>query len=129
MDKEAILEIFDAAKDKEEQIRIMTSMGFGSKYQILQVLHENNRALDIKMSKPGPKPKKDPAEAADVEKEQKDKREVVMPLPLDVKQLLLDELEGIDANIREIQENIDAKMMEKRRLEDLYKHIVECVGK
>lgn len=131
MDKEAIIELFDAAKDKEQQIKIMTNMGFGSRYQILQVLHENNRALDIKMSKPGPKPKagkEDPKEAAADENPQKDKRQEQLPLPLDVKQLLIDELEGIDLSIKELQENIDGKMREKRRLEDLYNHIVACVG-
>ncbi len=59
MDKEAILDLYDAAKSKEDQIKTMVSMGFGSRYQILQVLHENNRALDIKISKPGPKPKEE----------------------------------------------------------------------
>ena len=131
MDKQAIIELFDAAKDKEQQIKIMTNMGFGSRYQILQVLHENNRALDIKMSKPGPKPKagkEDPKEAAADENPQKDKRQEQLPLPLDVKQLLIDELEVIDINIKELQEIIDGKMREKRRLEDLYNHIVACVG-
>lgn len=131
MDKEAIIELFDAAKDKEQQIKIMTNMGFGSRYQILQVLHENNRALDIKMSKPGPKPKagkEDPKEASADENPQKDKRQEQLPLPLDVKQLLIDELEGIDLSIKELQEIIDGKMREKRRLEDLYNHIVACVG-
>lgn len=133
MDKEAIIELYDAAKDKEAQIKIMSSMGFGSRYQILQVLHENNRALDIKMSKPGPKPKaevkkEDPEKAAGDENPQKDKTPDRLPMPLDVRQYLIDSLEDIDARIREVQEIIDARTQEKRRLENLYKHIVECVG-
>lgn len=133
MDKEAIIELYDAAKDKEAQIKIMSSMGFGSRYQILQVLHENNRALDIKMSKPGPKPKaevkkEDPEKAAGDENPQKDKTPDRLPMPLDVRQYLIDSLEDIDARIREVQEIIDARTQEKRRLKNLYKHIVECVG-
>lgn len=132
MDKEAILELYDAAKDKDEQIKCMVSMGFGSRYQIVQLLHENDRALDIKISKPGPKPKekpeeKDPEEAAR-ENPQKDKTPDRLPMPLDVMQYLIDGLEDIDARIREVQEIIDARTQEKRRLENLYKHIVECVG-
>lgn len=131
MDKEAIIELYDAAKDKEAQIKMMVSMGFGSRYQILQVLHENNRALDIKMSKPGPKAevkKEDPEKAAGDENPQKDKTPDRLPMPLDVRQYLIDGLEDIDARIREVQEIIDARTQEKRKLEALYKHIVECVG-
>lgn len=133
MDKEAILELYDAAKDKDEQIKCMVSMGFGSRYQIVQLLHENDRALDIKISKPGPKPKekpeeKDPEEAAR-ENPQKDKTPDRLPMPLDVRQYLIDGLENIDARIREVQEIIDAKTQEKRRLENLYKHIVDCIGR
>lgn len=133
MDKEAILELYDAAKDKDEQIKCMVSMGFGSRYQIVQLLHENDRALDIKISKPGPKPKekpeeKDPEEAAR-ENPQKDKTPDRLPMPLDVRQYLIDGLEDIDARIREVQEIIDAKTQEKRRLENLYKHIVDCIGR
>ena len=132
MDKEAILELYDAAKDKDEQIKCMVSMGFGSRYQIVQLLHENDRALDIKIVKPGPKPKekpeeKDPEEAAG-ENPQKDKTPEHLPMPLDVRQYLLDGLDDIDARIKEIQEIIDAKTQEKRRLENLYKHIVDCIG-
>lgn len=132
MDKEAILDLYDAAKDKEEQIKCIVSMGFGSRYQIVQLLHENDRALDIKVSKPGPKPKaevkkEDPEEAAG-ENPQKDKTPEHLPMPLDVRQYLLDGLDDIDARIKEIQEIIDAKTQEKRRLENLYKHIVDCIG-
>ena len=133
MNKEAILDLYDAAKNKEDQIKTMVSMGFGSRYQILQVLHENNRALDIKILKPGPKPKaevkkEDPEKAAGDENPQKDKTPDRLPMPLDVRQYLIDGLEDIDARIREVQEIIDARTQEKRRLENLYKHIVECVG-
>lgn len=133
MDKEAILDLYDAAKNKEDQIKIMVSMGFGSRYQILQVLHENNRALDMKISKPGPKPKaevkkEDPEKAAGDENPQKDKTPDRLPMPLDVRQYLIDGLEDIDARIREVQEIIDSRTQEKRKLEALYKHIVECVG-
>lgn len=135
MDIAGIIELYDAAKDKGEQIRLMTSMGFGSRNQILQVLHANERALEFEIKKPGPKPKaklsseEKPAEAAADEKPQNDKRPEALPIPYDVKQLLIDELEGIDASIREVQEIIDAKKMEKQRLETLYQHIVECVGR
>lgn len=148
MDKEAIIELYDAAKDKEEQIKLMTKMGFGKKSEILKVLHEEGRALNIEIKKRGPKPKPKeeipeeeyipgagviipkqeeiPAEAAG-DKSHDDKRAELLPIPDDVRQLLIDELEGIDASINELQEIIELKKNEQQRLETLYKHIVECI--
>lgn len=129
MDKEAIIELYDAAKDKEEQIKLMAKMGFGKKSEILKVLHEEGRALNIENKKRGPKPKQKEeisAEAAGDESHD-DKRAELLPIPDDVRQLLIDELEGIDASINELQEIIESKKNEKQRLETLYKHIVECI--
>lgn len=129
MDKEAIIELYDAAKDKEEQIKLMTKMGFGKKSEILKVLHEEGRALNIEIKKRGPKPKPKeeiPAEAAGDESHV-NKRAELLPIPDDVRQLLIDELEGIDASINELQEIIELKKNEQQRLETLYKHIVECI--
>lgn len=129
MDKEAIIELYDAAKDKEEQIKLMAKMGFGKKSEILKVLHEEGRALNIEIKKRGPKPKQKEeisAEAAGDESHD-DKRAELLPIPDDVRQLLIDELEGIDASINELQEIIESKKNEKQRLETLYKHIVECI--
>lgn len=146
MDKEAIIELYDAAKDKEEQIKLMAKMGFGKKSEILKVLHEEGRALNIEIKKRGPKPKEEipeeeyvpgagviipgqeeiPAEAAGDESHN-DKRAEILPIPDDVRQLLIDELEGVDASIKELQEIIESKKHEQQRLETLYKHIVECI--
>lgn len=45
--KKTVIELYDAAKNKEDQIKLMKELGFGTKGQILKALHEEGRALDI----------------------------------------------------------------------------------
>lgn len=73
--------------------------------------------------------KEEPEKTAGDENPQKDKTPDRLPMPLDVRQYLIDGLEDIDARIREVQEIIDARIQERTRLEALYKHIVDCIGR
>lgn len=122
-----IIELFDGAKDKEEQIRMMAKMGFGTKREIIDLLHETGRAANIIIRK-APSKKEEPEEEKEEHEEPAENETKYLPLPQDVKQLLVDELEGIDQSIKEIEEIIQHKEEEKKRLEKLYKHIVECVN-
>lgn len=124
--KASIIELFDGGKDEKEQIALMTKMGFGTKREILEVLHETGRAIGITIRKPAAK-KEEPKEEAK-EETSAPKNPETLPMPDDVKRLLLDELEGIDQAIKEIQEIIDDKEREKKRLEMLYKHVVEVIN-
>lgn len=125
--KASIIELFDGAKDKMQQINLMTSMGFGTKREILDVLHESGRALDIIIRKPGRK-KAQEDKTPEPQEEPKTPEKVALPIPQDVKQLLIDELEGIDNSIKELEEIIQAKEIEKRKIETLYKHVVEVLS-
>lgn len=128
--KANIIKLFDGAVDKEEQIQFMTKMKFGTKREIIDVLHESGRALNIIIRKEAVK-KEEKAQddrTIKVREDPKPEQPKWLPLPTDVKQLLVDELEGIDNAIMDLQEIINAKEAEKKRLEVLYRHIVEVVN-
>lgn len=122
--KADVIEIYDAAKDKKEQVRLMVEMGFGTRAQIINALHEAGRAMEFKTSGRKAKPQNDKTPEPEEDKKQPER----LPMPQDVKQLLIDELEGIDASIKELEEIIQDREIEKRKLETLYQHIVECVS-
>ena len=50
-----IIELYDAAEDKNKQIKLMVDLKYGTESEILKVLHDHNRAWDIK-TKRGRKP-------------------------------------------------------------------------
>ena len=124
--KADIVEIYEAAKDKKEQIRLMVSMGFGTRAQILHALHDEGLALEFKTS--GRRKAEETKQEAEPEPKEEPK-EKILPSPQDVKQLLIDSLEQLDGSIKELEEMIQAKEIEKRRLENLYEHIVEIISK
>lgn len=127
--KANIIKLFDGAVDKEEQIQTMTKMKFGTKREIIDVLHESGRALNIIIRKEADKKEKAQDDRTiEVREDPEPERVKFLPLPMDVKQLLIDELEGIDNAISELNEIIQAKEEEKRKLEVLYKHIVEVIN-
>lgn len=139
--KANIIKIFSAAKDKQEQLKNLAKMGFGTKAEILDVLHEEGLALEITYT--GRKSRKSERKSQEVEtKSQNDKTkeppedpkeekkdERILPIPLDVRQFLVDQLQDVDNAIKELEEIIQEKEIEKRKLEDLYKHIVETVSR
>lgn len=125
--KSSIIELYDGAKDQIGQILFMTKMGFGTKRQIVDVLHEAGRAEDIKIR------------SAEVKKAENDKTEKPeeasqakapdrLPMPQDLVQLLIDELDRIDGAIKEVEKSIREKEEKKKKLESLYKHIVEVIS-
>lgn len=120
--KANIIELYDGGKDKEQQIKLMASMGFGTKREIIEALHESGRALDITIRKPARKTE----QTEDPQKPTEEKR--ILPIPQDVKQLLLDQLEDIDKSIKELEEEIQVRDIEKRKLESLYQHVVEVLS-
>lgn len=128
--KANIIKLFDGAVDKEEQIRFMTRLKFGTKREIIDVLHESGRAEDITIRKEAVKKEEKAQDDRTIMIEETPEPERVrfLPLPMDVKQLLIDELEGIDNAISELNEIIQAKEQEKKKLETLYKHIVEVIN-
>ncbi|MBR3360040.1 MAG: hypothetical protein IKG39_01745 [Lachnospiraceae bacterium] len=124
--KANIIELFDGAKDQKEQIELMTKMGFGTKREIIDLLHETGRALDITIRRPATKKEEPKEEAQETPKEEKEERQ--LPIPQDVKQLLMEELEGIESAIQDVEAIIADREKEKKRLETLYKHVVEVLG-
>lgn len=128
--KANIIELFDGAKDEKEQIDLMTKMGFGTKREILEVLHQTGRAMGITIRKPATKkeePKKGPKEE-NQETPPAENEERQLPIPQDVKQLLVDELEGIESAIQDVDAIIKDREAEKKRLETLYRHVVEVLN-
>ena len=128
--KANIIELFDGAKDEKEQIDLMTKMGFGTKREILEVLHQTGRAMGITIRKPAAKkedPKKDPKKEIQ-ETSPAENEERQLPIPQDVKQLLVDELEGIESAIQDVDAIIKDREAEKKRLETLYRHVVEVLN-
>ena len=124
--KANIIELFDGAKDQKEQIELMTKMGFGTKREIIDLLHETGRALDIAIRRPATKKEEPKEEVQETPKEEKEERQ--LPIPQDVKQLLMEELEGIESAIQDVEAIIADREKEKKRLETLYKHVVEVLG-
>lgn len=124
--KANIIELFDGAKDQKEQIELMTKMGFGTKREIIDLLHETGRALDIIIRRPATKKEEPKEEVQETPKEEKEERQ--LPIPQDVKQLLMEELEGIESAIQDVEAIIADREKEKKRLETLYKHVVEVLG-
>ena len=130
--KANIIKIYNAAKDKKEQIKNLVKMGFGTRAEIINILHDEGLALEFKACGRKAKPQNDktpePLEEEIEEPKEEKQEERVLPISQDVRQLLVDQLEEVDGKIRELDEIIQAKQTEKRRLEDLYKHIVETVS-
>ena len=124
--KANIIELFDGAKDQKEQIELMTKMGFGTKREIIDLLHETGRALDITIRRPATKKEEPKEEVQETPEEEKEERQ--LPIPQDVKQLLMEELEGIESAIQDVEAIIADREKEKKRLETLYKHVVEVLG-
>lgn len=72
--KANIIELFDGAKDQKEQIELITKMGFGTKREIIDLLHETGRALDITIRRPATK-KEEPKEEVQETPEEKKRGE------------------------------------------------------
>ena len=83
--------------------------------------HWTSPSEDRQQKKEEPKEK-----VQETPKEEKEERQ--LPIPQDVKQLLMEELEGIESAIQDVEAIIADREKEKKRLETLYKHVVEVLG-
>lgn len=123
--KGTIIELYDAAKDKEDQIKLMKELGFGTRSEILKVLHEAGKALNIPIRKKREdKMTQQEEQSAWVE----DKKEISQ----DLKEFFITNLEELDKKIRLIEKDItdlnlqiQQNLEDKRKLEKIYKELAE----
>ncbi len=123
--KGTIIELYDAAKDKEDQIKLMKELGFGTRSEILKVLHEAGKALNIPIRK-----KREDKMAQQEEQSAwvEDKKEISQ----DLKEFFITNLEELDKKIRLIEKDItdlnlqiQQNLEDKRKLEKIYKELAE----
>ena len=108
---ESVIELYDAAKDKKEQIKLMEQLGYGTKSEILNVLHDSGRALEITGGKRGRKPlvtRKEEHPAADKK----------LPMTIGLKNYFAEQLNVLDREIKTFDEEI-AALEEKRHEREL----------
>lgn len=118
--KKTVIELYDAAKNKEDQIKLMKELGFGTKGQILKALHEEGRALDILPRKREDKMEENKAgiESRNISQELK---EFFM--------INLEELENrikkVEKDITDLNLQIQQDLEDKKKLEKIYKELFE----
>lgn len=119
--KGTIIELYDAAKDKEDQIKLMKELGFGTKGEILKVLHEEGRALDIL-------PRKKREDTMEENKTWIESRNISQEL----KEFFMINLEQLENKIKEVEKDItdlnlqiQQDLEEKKKLEKIYKELFE----
>lgn len=119
--KKTVIELYDAAKNKEDQIKIMKELGFGTKGEILKALHEEGRAMDIQPRKK----RKDTMEEnkAGIESQN---------ISQELKEFFMINLEQLENKIKEVEKDItDLNLQiqqdqeEKKKLEKIYKELFE----
>lgn len=118
--KKTVIELYDAAKNKEDQIKLMKELGFGTKGEILKALHEEGRAMDIQ-----PRKRKDTMEEnkAGIESQN---------ISQELKEFFMINLEQLENKIKEVEKDItDLNLQiqqdqeEKKKLEKIYKELFE----
>lgn len=126
--KGTIFELYDAAKDKEDQIKLMKELGFGTRSEILKVLHEAGKALNI----PIRKKREDTMAAEEQNAWIENKKEISQEL----KEYFITDLEKLETKIKEIEADItdlnfqiQADLEDKRKLEKIYKELFELTKK
>lgn len=119
--KKTVIELYDAAKNKEDQIELMKELGFGTKGEILKALHEEGRAMDIQPRKK----RKDTMEEnkAGIENQN---------ISQELKEFFMINLEQLENKIKEVEKDItDLNLQiqqdqeEKKKLEKIYKELFE----
>lgn len=119
--KKTVIELYDAAKNKEDQIKLMKELGFGTKGEILKALHEEGRAMDIQPRKK----RKDTMEEnkAGIESQN---------ISQELKEFFMINLEQLENKIKEVEKDItDLNLQiqqdqeEKKKLEKIYKELFE----
>lgn len=119
--KKTVIELYDAAKNKEDQIKLMKELGFGTKGEILKALHEEGRALDI-LSR---KKREDTMEDNKAWVENRN-------ISQELKEFFMMNLEQLENKIKEVEKDItdlnlqiQQDLEDKKRLEKIYKELFE----
>lgn len=119
--KKTVIELYDAAKNKEDQIELMKELGFGTKGQILKALHEEGRAMDI-LSR---KKREDTMEENKAGIESRN-------ISQELKEFFMMNLEQLENKIKEVEKDItdlnlqiQQDLEDKKRLEKIYKELFE----
>lgn len=119
--KKTVIELYDAAKNKEDQIKLMKELGFGTKGEILKALHEEGRAMDIQ-------PRKKREDTMEENKAGIESQNISQEL----KEFFMINLEQLENKIKEVEKDItDLNLQiqqdqeEKKRLEKIYKELFE----
>lgn len=119
--KKTVIELYDAAKNKEDQIKLMKELGFGTKGQILKALHEEGRALDIL-------PRKKREDKMEENKAGIESRNISQEL----KEFFMINLEQLENRIKEVEKDItdlnlqiQQDLEDKKKLEKIYKELFE----
>lgn len=119
--KKTVIELYDAAKNKEDQIKLMKELGFGTKGEILKALHEEGRALDILS-------RKKREDTMEENKAWTESRKISQEL----KEYFMINLEQLENKIKEVEKDItdlnlqiQQDLEEKKRLEKIYKELFE----
>lgn len=120
--KKTVIELYDAAKNKEDQIKLMKELGFGTKGEILKALHEEGRALDIQARK----------KREDTMEDNKAWVENKTHISEDLKDYFMTNLETLDKKIKDIEADItdlnlqiQQNLEDKKKLEKIYKELFE----
>ena len=119
--KKTVIELYDAAKNKEDQIKLMKELGFGTKGEILKALHEDGRALDILS-------RKKREDTMEENKAWTESRKISQEL----KEFFMINLEQLENKIKEVEKDItdlnlqiQQDLEEKKKLEKIYKELFE----
>lgn len=119
--KKTVIELYDAAKNKEDQIKLMKELGFGTKGEILKALHEEGRAMDIQ-------PRKKREDTMEENKAGIESQNISQEL----KEFFMINLEQLENKIKEVEKDItDLNLQiqqdqeEKKKLEKIYKELFE----
>lgn len=120
--KKTVIELYDAAKNKEDQIKLMKELGFGTKGEILKALHEEGRALDIQARK----------KREDTMEDNKAWVENKTHISEELKEFFMTNLEALDKKIKDIEADItdlnlqiQQNLEDKKKLEKIYKELFE----
>lgn len=119
--KKTVIELYDAAKNKEDQIKLMKELGFGTKGEILKALHEEGRALDILSRKKREDTMEDNKAWTESRKISQELKEYFM---INLEQLE-NKIKEVEKDITDLNLQIQQDLEEKKRLEKIYKELFE----
>lgn len=119
--KKTVIELYDAAKNKEDQIELMKELGFGTKGQILKALHEEGRAMDILSRKKREDTMEENKAGIESRKISQELKEFFM---MNLEQLE-NKIKEVEKDITDLNLQIQQDLEDKKRLEKIYKELFE----